>query len=123
MDKIAAYEMLISEHPLWNKEFEKQAIFLSPVHAASVLLPVPAALGAAGGALAAQEGERGMGALRGAAAGAAAPLALLGGIEAASRLHPSLRNLRNYGFIPFGVAPVISPLVGFAAQKKLVNSD
>ena len=30
MDKLAAYELLLEDHPLWNKE----AIFLSPAHAA-----------------------------------------------------------------------------------------
>jgi hypothetical protein len=123
MDKIAAYEMLISEHPLWNKELEKQAIFLGPAHAASVLLPVPTVLGAVGGALGAQEGERGMGALRGAAAGVAAPLALMGGLNVTSRLHPSLRHLREYNLVPFGLSPVISPLAGFMAQRKSVESD
>lgn len=64
MNKLAAYEMILEEHPLWTKE----AIFLSPLHAALVM-GGPAATGAAGGALGAGEGKRLQGALIGIPAG------------------------------------------------------
>ena len=79
MDKLAAYEMLLENHPLWTKE----AIFLSPIHAALVL-GGPAAAGAAGGALGAGEGRRLQGALLGVPAGYAGTVAGL-----ASRLDPT----------------------------------
>ena len=76
MDKIAAYTLLLENHPLWTKE----AIFLSPAHAALVV-GGPAVIGGAG------EGNRLKGALLGAPAGYAGLAAGL-----AASLHPRLRD-------------------------------
>lgn len=46
MDKLAAYETILAKHPLWTKE----AIFLSPLHYLSVMLPASVAAGALTGA-------------------------------------------------------------------------
>jgi len=70
MNKIATYELLLEDHPLWTKE----AIFLSPAHAALVM-GGPAVTGAAGGALGAGEGKRLRGALVGVPAGYVGTLA------------------------------------------------
>jgi len=96
MNKIAAYELLLNNHPLWTKE----AIFLSPAHAATILAG-PGVLGGAAGAAGAGEGNRLEGALRGMGAG-------YGGMAAGLALKD-----------PTGVPSVLigSPAAGYVAGR------
>jgi hypothetical protein len=111
MDKIAAYDLLLSEHPLWTKE----AIFLDLPHYLGVMLPAAAATGALTGAAStlvapsdASDDRKNplKGALRGAAA---SPIGFGLGVLASMAAHKKGMELNG----------LLTPLIGAAATGSL----
>ncbi len=129
MNKIAMYEALLEDHPLWANDFVKEAIIpaggsrLERAVAASAFLGGLGLLGAAAGAVAGEEGDRGRAALRGAAAGVVVPTALSYGSVLASRAHPKLRPLEQGGLLGMLAAPAVAPVAGYLAAKRAARKE
>ena len=125
--KLAAYESLLEDHPLWEEDFEKLAILpdggsrLERAAFSAAVLGGLSLLGAGAGALASEEGNRASGALRGAVAGVAVPAAMSLVPAAMSRLHPRLEGLDGVSLLSSLASPAVAPLAGYLAAKHMAR--